>query len=317
MFFQWRAPQGGAERFHSAMVPHAGACTRVFAEVADLGAKLRRIAEADAGRVEASVAVLWDDQAWWALQGPGLPSPDLDYLATVRSVHAALWRVGVTADVIGPGDDLSGYRLVLVPSLYLLSDETAKSIRSFVEIGGSLVVWFLSGIADLDNRIRLGGYPAAFRDVLGVRVEELHPVAEVTLSNGDTGRVWSELVRLDGAETVASYTSGPLAGQAAITCHRYGAGLAWYISTQLDDGGLGRFLASAVTASGVEPASPKAGPGVEVVRRGTAERSWLFAINHTDETCEIPGTGRELVTGREVSGRLRLGPGAVAVLQER
>jgi beta-galactosidase len=316
MFFQWRAPRGGAELFHSAMVPHAGACTRVFGEVRDLGAKLQRIAEADAGRVDASVAVLWDDQAGWALQGPGLPSPDVDYLANVRSVHAALWRAGITADVVAPDEDLSRYQLVLVPSLYLTSDESAKSIRSFVESGGSLVVWYLSGMVDQDNRIRLGGYPGAFRDLLGVRVEELHPTPEVTLSNGDTGRLWSELVRLDGAETVAAYASGVLAGQAAITCHRYGAGLAWYVSTQLDNDALDRFVASAVTAAGIAPASGGAVTGVEVVRRRTEESSWLFAINHTEEPYEIAATGRDLLTDRTIGGRLRLEPGAMAVLHE-
>lgn len=36
MFFQWRAARFGAEKFHSAMIPHGGTNTRVFREVCSL-----------------------------------------------------------------------------------------------------------------------------------------------------------------------------------------------------------------------------------------------------------------------------------------
>ena len=50
MFFQWRAPRGGAELFHSALVPHAGPDSRVYREAVALGETLGRIAEVSAGR---------------------------------------------------------------------------------------------------------------------------------------------------------------------------------------------------------------------------------------------------------------------------
>ncbi|WP_205856330.1 beta-galactosidase, partial [Phytoactinopolyspora endophytica] len=44
-FFQWRASRQGAEKFHSAMLPHAGPGTRVWREVRDLGQDVSRLAE--------------------------------------------------------------------------------------------------------------------------------------------------------------------------------------------------------------------------------------------------------------------------------
>ncbi|MEV4727840.1 beta-galactosidase, partial [Micromonospora humida] len=78
MFFQWRAPTGGAERFHSALVPHTGPDTRVFRETVRLGEHLDRLAEVTAGEVTASVALAFDAASGWALRHPGMPSTLLD-----------------------------------------------------------------------------------------------------------------------------------------------------------------------------------------------------------------------------------------------
>lgn len=322
MFFQWRAPRGGAEAFHSAMVPHAGPDTRVFREVVELGAVLPAIAQADAGRVEAEVAILWDDEAGWALETAGLPSPDLSYGYAVRAVHGALWRAGITVDFARPGADVSAYRLVLVPSLYPVTDETAAMLRSYVEQGGSLGVWFFSGIADEHLRVRLGGHPGAFRDVLGVRVEEFHPLAageSVPLSTGERGLRWSEQVHTAGAEVLVRYDAGAgvLTGLAAVTRHRYGAGHAWYVSTGLDGDALSQLLGEMVAHAGAGPAVTGTGPGVEVVRRRTGGATWLFALNHTGTEQELPARGETAHrhhSGRHPppsAGRIRRGAGVL------
>jgi beta-galactosidase GanA len=88
--------------------------------------------------------------------------------------------------VVAPGTDLSRYRLVVVPGLYMVSDADAQAITDYVSGGGRLVVTYFSGIVDERDRIRLGGYPGAFRDVLGVLAEEfgpLKPGVTVDLSN--------------------------------------------------------------------------------------------------------------------------------------
>jgi beta-galactosidase len=316
MFFQWRASAGGAEQYHSAMVPHAGPDTRAFREVVALGEVLDRIAEADASTVDAHVAVMWDPDSWWALQKPARPSPELDYVGVVRGVHTALWQIGATADVVSPHADLSPYRLVLVPALYISSDETLAAMRSYVERGGTLAVWYLSGTADAYNRVRPGGYAAGLRDVLGIRVEETYPLgpgAAVTLSTGETAVVWTELVRPDGARVVSKYGSGPLNGQPAITSNLFGQGTAWYISTHLDEYGLERLIRRLMMDAGTEPS---ASTGIELVRRRSATGSWLFAINHTDADWTVAARGTDLVSGRAVEDLLRLGPGGYAVVRE-
>ena len=115
-------------------------------------------------------------------------------------------------DVAHPEADLAGYRLLLAPALYLVTDEGAESLRRFVAGGGVLVVSFGSGLVDGAGQVRLGGYPGALRDLLGIRVEEFFPLPDgetVPLTNGAHGRTWSELMTVTGAGVLASYAAGP------------------------------------------------------------------------------------------------------------
>ncbi|GAA3591349.1 beta-galactosidase [Nonomuraea rosea] len=240
LHFQWRASQGGAEQWCQGMVPHAGADSRIFREIAGLGRTLSTLPPAEPAAAE--VAILWDDEAAWALQNPAMPVAGLDFRASVEAAHRVLWQRGLTTDFVHPSHDISRYRAVLVPSLYLISDEAVANLTAYVEGGGTLIVSYFSGIADPDTRVRLGGYPGALRDLLGVRVEEFRPLsAPVTLSDGTTATFWSEDVTLTGATATVTYAGGG----PAVTRRQAGAGTAWYVSTKLDPAGLANVLTQA------------------------------------------------------------------------
>jgi len=191
-------------------------------------------------------------------------------------------------------------------------------VRVAAEGGAHVLVTYFSGISDPDDHVRLGGYPGAFRDLLGVRVEEFFPlrVAEtVALSGGGTGREWSEDARVVDAEVVTTYVDGPLTGRPAVTRRALGGGVAWYLGTLPDDASLLALLDRVVAEAGVEPAAvPPA--GVEVVRRRSAGASWLFVLNHTDEARELEVSGHDLVAGADVGPILRLPPRTAAVVRE-
>ncbi|WP_422739062.1 beta-galactosidase [Micromonospora sp. WMMD729] len=318
LFFQWRASRAGAEKFHSALVPHAGPDTKVFREVCQLGADLKALAEVRGSRVDADVAILFDYEAWWAVELDSHPSADVTYADRLNALYGALWRAGVTADIVHPSTDLSGYRLVLAPTLYLVRDPDVEALRRFVEAGGTAAISYFSGIVDENDHIRLGGYPGAFRDLLGVRTEEFFPLREgerVGLDDGSTADVWTEWLHADDAEVLASYTDGPLPGVPALTRRPVGAGAAWYVGARLDEPGTDRLVARLLDEAGVRPAA-QAPSGVEVVRRRDGERTWLFAINHTDTEVRVTASGTELLTGTRCTGELTVPAGEVAVVRE-
>ena len=318
LFFQWRAAASGAEKFHSAMLPHSGTGSRVWREVEQLGRDLAALREVRGSRVVADVGVVWDWESWWALELEGRPSCDLDYMERVAACYERLWRAHLTVDFARPEADLRAYPLVVVPSLYLTTRTAAASLRDYVEEGGTLLVSYFSGVVDANDTVHPGGHPGALRELLGLAVEEFLPLREgeqVQLDDGSRADVWAEQVEPRGAETVLRYLDGPAAAGPAVTRHRLGRGQAWYASTRLRDEALDRLLYRVYADAGLVP-RPSLPAGVEVVRRSDSEASWLFVVNHEEQDVELAATGTEQLSGARRDAALPVPAGAVRILRE-
>lgn len=335
LFFQWRASQAGAEKFHSGMVPHIGTDSRVWREVKALGEELggldapsRGLASAEkqglhTSRVKADVAILFSWENWWALELPGKPLNDLQLLDQVKAIYAELYRRNITVDFAPPDADLSAYRLVIAPHLYLVSDRAAHNIERYVGQGGTLLMTFLSGIVDPNEHIRLGGYPALFRHLLGLWVEEFVAYGKgqsnaIKTVQGETFAcdLWSDIIHPTGAEVLACYEHDYFADAPALTRHSFGNGMSYYLGTNLNSDGLAWVLAEVCAQAGVQPvhAAPR---GVEITERTNSTHRWLFVLNYSDEAVEIEMKqgGRDLISGAVVKGLLRVEARGVGVVE--
>lgn len=306
MYFQWRQSRGGAEKFHSAIVPHAGPAHRVFEETTALGAELARLEPVLGSGVDAHVALVTDWSSGWALQGSALPASDLSLEEVNLAHYRPLWNAGVAVDVVAPAVDLSRYRLVVVPNLYAVDTDVAARLVEYVRGGGHLLMSFFSGIVDGHERVHLGGYPGPFRELLGLTVEEFWPLpagGSADLGSGGSGTLWSEWITVAGAEVLDTFT-GELAGRPAITRHVFGDGVATYLATRPDDATLAAVVARVLDDAGVAPVLPGAPAGVEAVRRG----EWLFLLNHneTEVTVPVPVGATDALTGSPLQESERL-----------
>ncbi|MDA1361432.1 beta-galactosidase [Glycomyces luteolus] len=319
MFFQWRASRSGAEQFHSAMLPHSGTRSRVWREVLELGRHLKTLKEVQGTRVErARAAIVADDPAGWALQHGLKPHRELSYGRELREWHRALWERNLLCDVVPPSADFDGYDLVIVPTLLTVAEPVAARLRAVPERGGTLLVTYLSGVCDADSQVIPGGFPGAFRDVLGAWTDECYPLqAHETVALDDGGAVaeWTERVHLDGAESVVGYTSGTLAGGPAVTRRAVGDGAAWYVSAHLPSDSIDRIADRLTAETGLAPAA-EADPGVEAVRRVGDGRSFLFLLNHTDADRNATAEGLDLLTGESLGPIVSIPANGVRVLRE-
>ena len=319
LFFQWRAAKAGSEKFHSALLPHAGTDSRVWREVVELGADLAAISEIVGSRVHgAAVAIIHDTDARWASELDSHPTIDASLLNETRLWHDALYRLGVTTDFRRSTDDLSSYGLVVVPMHYLMTDAGVDSLGSFAENGGTVVITYQSGIVDEDDHIRLGGYPGAFLSLTGTRIEEFYPLHEgeaVELTRYGSGRVFSELGRSLTSEVLAEFAAGPTAGSPAITRNRVGTGTVYYVGTSLSPSGARELVTEILTASSI-PVPQKSGDDMEIMRRSDGTRTWLFAINHGSADAVVTVDGVDLLTGAATEGTLTVASGGVAVVRE-
>jgi beta-galactosidase len=317
LFFQWRASRRGAEKFHSAMLPHGGTATALWRDVCDLGRDVAALAEIAGSTVQGDVAVVWDWTSAWALGLEYRPSCDLDAWDTLRQYYQALWRKGVVVDFVPTGADVSQYACVVVPNLYLMTAGTAQWLERYVEAGGNLLVGFFSGIVDEQDAVHPGPHPGPLRRLLGVWTEEFHPLAEghsLEIGDGLRGSRWSERVVLEGAEAVLSMRTGPDADNPALTRHRLGSGSAWYLATELDAEGLDAVLGRVLATPDGSVWSSLPG-GVELVRRHGSAATYTFVVNHSAHAAEVQEAGLDLLTGRVYEHRLTLPGGGVAVLR--
>ncbi|HET9915038.1 MAG TPA: beta-galactosidase, partial [Anaerolineales bacterium] len=324
MFFQWRASKAGAEKHHSGMIPHAGTDSRVWREVKALGNELSKLDAVLFSQVQAQVAILFDWNNWWALEAGSMPSNDLKLLPQVYSYYKPLFERGITIDFAHPEADLSRYKLVIAPNLYLVSESAAENINRYVQKGGNLVMSFFSGITDENEHIRLGGYPASFREMLGIVVEEFAPYQE-TQSNAfstNDGKqfqcsFWSDVIHLKGAQALATYQEGYYAGLPTVTRNSFSKGTAFYVGTVPDPNGMDWFIKQACESAGIRPVLANTPAGVEVTQRVNGKSGWLFLLNHSNEKVTVPfeENGLDLLTGAQVNGTVELEPTDVAIVQ--
>jgi beta-galactosidase len=291
LHFQWRQSAAGAEKWHSAMVGHDGA---VLPEVSALGRELATLTGVAGTRVETEAAILFSWPSWWAQSQPAQPAAELDHLAETSRWYGAAWDEGITLEFVAPGADLTGRRLVLVPTVYLLADADVAAMARYVAAGGTLLVGCWSGLVDERDQVPRGRYPARLRDLLGVTVAEHLPLAGPAMVRMDGAdhavEVWSERLEPDpDTEVLARYAGGDLDGAPAITRR----GGVFYASAPLPPLAARALVARAAGQAGVRPVLPGAPPGLEAVRRGGA----LFLLNHTDEPLEVEVGRRPVLVG--------------------
>ena len=326
MFFQWRASLSGAEKYHSAMVAHVDPeRSRIHAEVRALGAELRLLAPVAGSVIRARIAIAMDWTAWWALELEARPTK-LDYMATLHAVHRAFYAQNYAVDFVHPEADLSGYALVVAPVLYLLTPAGAANLSAFAQNGGTLVATYATGIVDADERVVPGGYPGLLRDTLGVWVEEWAPLGDRFANSfrlpGKGGaklacREWSEFVRVEDAEVLATFAADLTAGGPALTRRRVGAGRALYLAAGLDAPGWDALVAFLATEAGVAPVLAALSE-VEVSERISADGTrHLFVLNHRHTPVSVPlgaRRGVDVLSGRRAARTLTLAPLGAAVI---
>ncbi|MDY0908445.1 beta-galactosidase [Microbacterium sp. CFBP9034] len=332
MFFQWRQSRAGSEKFHSAMLPHAGTDTTTWRSVTDLGARLAALPALPAPGRDARVALVFDWENWWAVEERDHPV-EIDYLALVLDWYGALHSRGLMVDIVPPEKVDDGYDLVLAPALYLLRDEGAASLTRFVEQGGTLLTGPFSDIVDSHDQFRSGGFLTQLGPVLGVRFESFGALGGATTGGSGVGAqsarsaaaqgararfrldgpeaegagsLVAEVVHPVGAEIVGTFIDGPASGGAALTRHTFGAGEAWYIATVPDTAGLDAVVGAVVAASGVRPVVADLPAGVEAARRGDL----VTLVNHGDAEVEVTIEGTHAETGARL-GRTAISPQGV------
>jgi beta-galactosidase len=311
-YFQWRQSKAGAEKFHSAMVPHAGEDSAVFRDVCELGADLNKLSDEGilgSRLAKSRVAVVFDYESEWATEHTATPTQHVHHVDEPLAWFRALADQGVTADVVPVRGTWDDYEMVVLPSVYLLSEETTRRVRDYVVGGGRLVVTYYTGISDEKDHVWLGGYPGSIRDVVGVRVEEFMPMGDdftgvpdhLELSNGAVAHDIADVIgSVDGTATVlATFKDNPwtgMDGAPAIVAHTFGEGRSVYVGARLGRDGIALSLPEILDSLGMAEAGGNDGRVLHVEREGADGSRFVFSFNRTHETVRVPVEGEVVVS---------------------
>ena len=311
-YFQWRQSKAGAEKFHSAMVPHAGEDSAVFRDVCELGADLNKLSDEGilgSRLAKSRVAVVFDYESEWATEHTATPTQHVHHVDEPLAWFRALADQGVTADVVPVRGAWDDYEMVVLPSVYLLSEETTRRVRDYVVGGGRLVVTYYTGISDEKDHVWLGGYPGSIRDVVGVRVEEFMPMGDdftgvpdrLELSNGAVAHDIADVIgSVDGTATVLeTFKDDPwtgMDGAPAIVAHTFGEGRSVYVGARRGRDGIALSLPEILDSLGMAEAGGNDGRVLHVEREGADGSRFVFSFNRTHETVRVPVEGEVVVS---------------------
>ena len=334
-YFQWRKSRGSAEKFHGAVVDHVGhENTRVFKDVAELGAVLKQLDPVVGATVRPDVAIILDWENRWAIEDmAALGHGRRNYPETVVAHYQPFWTRGIPVDIVTEDDDFSAYKLVVAPMLYMLRPGVADRLKAFVAAGGTVVMTYWSGLVDQDDLCFLGGWPGnGLREVFGVWDEEtdtltaeerntvvMAPGNELGLSGAYQARDFFALIHAEGARVLATYGSDFYAGRPAVTVNDYGQGHAYYVASRNDEAFLSDFLGALAAKLDLKRALPVSLPaGVTAQLREDGQNRFIFVMNFNATPATVAlvgGAYHDLLTGQPVAGDLDLPGYAVKILK--
>ena len=331
MFFQMRQSIGACEKYHGAVISHAGhENTRTFRECAELGEELKALGDIIIdSRCDAKVAIMFDWDNWWAVEFSSGPSIQLRYVEQIEKYYKAFHNLNVTVDFVEPTGDLSKYSVVLAPVLYMLKDGAANNIKNFVSNGGTFVTTYFSGYVNENDLVSLGGYPAELRDMLGLWVEEIDALPPDMnnsinlvyklnpMKDNYTCNMVCDIINLEGAEALAVYGSDFYKDKPVFTYNKYGDGLAYYIASNPEQAFLNDFALRLAKENNLllEIENKE---GVEITQRFKDNYTLTFVLNHNNEEVTLKLDDKDYINvlnNDSVKENLKLKPKDVAILK--
>ncbi|MBR4082518.1 MAG: beta-galactosidase [Clostridia bacterium] len=324
MYFQWRKGRGASEMFHGAVVDHYGGTdTRVFRDVTEVGEVLEKLQPIYDTQRRAEACVLYDWENQWAIDFVQTGNRgEMKYRETVTDHYRMLWERGISADIRDMREctDLSGYKLVVTPMLFMFRSGIQEKLRAFVENGGTLVMTYFSGVVNEHYLAHLGATPNGLTDVLGLRatdLDALYPGQTNGLVMGDKTYEISELCEIPAnvtARTEGTYATDFYGGMPCLTVNDFGKGQAWYLSAKVDLAGLRAIYDRVLANLDLPAALPDPLPDGVIA---TAREDVIFLQNYSGAAQQITLSGAytDLITGSPVSGTFTMPVNGVMVLR--
>jgi beta-galactosidase len=331
-YWHWHSIHYGQETYWKGILSHDLEPNRAYAEVSRTAHELQRIGPqiVDLKR-DNQVAILYSSDSRWGIKF--MPFSDqADYETIMRQMYGALYRENVGVDFVFPDStDLARYKVIVVPPLYVASDELLNRLVDFVRNGGHLVMSLKSGFTNEFDTVRWVMAPGPLRQAAGFRYQEFSNLKKPLALKGDPLKVgadnqvsdWAEMLILEGAKPLAYYDHPFFGKYPAITENQFGKGTLTYEGTVLSDELQEKVLLSVLAEAQLTGPDQQL-PAPVRVKHGTNRNGktihYLMNYSSDPQTFTYPyGAGEDLLTQRAVarSEKLTLKPWDLAIVEEK
>lgn len=332
LYFFWRQPRVGSEKFYGGVLTHDGNGEgRIYREISQVGEEMKLLGPVlKDTKVVAEVAVLFSHENDWAQQqAQQQPNRYFNQRDHIQLFYNALHDRNIPVDFCRPTEDLSAYKLVIAPSLHLLAGGEADLLKLYVQNGGTLVGTFNTGLVDEYSIAPDSGYPHDLTDLFGLEVLEVDPLppgeenhlvfkGAFPTSHLHPARLWCDLIEPRDCQILATYAKDFYAGRPAIAMNTYGLGKAIYVGTQSHQPFYYDLIVWLRQLCNLFPLL-KVPDTVEVSMRQSGDRKIFFLLNHQQTPVRINfyKPAHDFLTGATLQGNYDLPPHGVLVIDEQ
>ncbi len=243
-YWHWHSIHAGQETYWKGVLSHDLEPNRVYAEVSRTAHELQKIGPriVDLKR-DNKAAILYSNDSRYGIRFMSF-SDHADYASVMKQMYGALYRANVGVDFVFPETaDFSKYRVIVVPPLYVSSDDLLNRLADYVRKSGHVVMAFKGGFTNEFDTARWAMAPGPLREAAGFHYQEFSNLKTPLGLKGDPFKVgddnkvsdWAEMILPDAAQALAYYDHPFFGKYPAITRNRFGKGTLTYEGTVLSD----------------------------------------------------------------------------------
>jgi beta-galactosidase len=330
-YWHWHSLHYGQETYWKGVLSHDLEPNRAYAEVSRTAHELQRVGpEIVAVRHPNKAAILYSDDSHYGIQFMPFSEHE-NYRSVLSEMYRALYKLNVGVDFIFPdSSNLSSYKLIVVPPLYIASDDLLNKLANYVHQGGHVVMAFKSGFCNEYSTVRWSMAPGPLRKAAGFRYQEFSNLREPLALKGDPfqagadNRVsdWAEMLILEGAQSLANYDHAFFGKYPAITRNHFGEGTLTYEGTVLSQKLQENVLRDVLKLAGLSGPDQQLPEAVRIkhgVNRAGKTIHYYLNYSSDTQTCVYSyGAGRELLEQTAVvpSQSITLKPWDLAIVEE-
>jgi beta-galactosidase len=327
IYFRWRTARVGTEQYWHGILDHHGIPGRRYAEVSQIGKEVQQIAEVVEGsQVKPQIAIMQSYDTRFAFQvQPN--NPRFGYEKHIQDIYRGFYSNNIPLDIVSEKDPLISYKVVIVPAMYILTEETASILEKFAAAGGVVVFTPRTGVKDEFNTVVNMKLPGLVAKMCGIEIEEYISMptdednrvqfALPEMEDDFPSSVWADVIEPKGAEVIAWHTQDFYAGKSAATINQFKNGKVVYLGIMGDSAYYSAITRWISGLAGVEPLilTPA---GVEVAERWQGKKRLLFVLNHLSEVQHITlrSSFLDILSGKRFSGYVSIAPRDVLILTD-